>query len=141
MSRYVVDASVAVKWYLPEIHDTEARRLLVGELELFVPDLLFPEVGNILWKRVRFGEMLATEAEAVLESLGALPLTVSPSWPLALSALTIACQTQRTVYDSLYLALAVRESAVMVTADEKFYQALQATSLKSYLMWVEDLPE
>ncbi len=54
---------------------------------------------------------------------------VSPSWPLALSALTIACQAQRTVYDSLYLALALRESAVMVTADEKFYNALQATPL------------
>ena len=131
MSRYVVDASVAVKWYLPEIHDAEARRLLTGAAELFVPDLIFSEVSNILWKRVRSTQMLETEAETVLQSLGALPLTVSPSWPLALPALTIACQTQRTVYDSLYLALALRENAVMVTADEKFYNALQATQLKS----------
>jgi len=140
MSRYVVDASVAVKWYLPEIHDAPARRLLAGRDALLVPDLIFSEVGNILWKRVRAGQLLEAEAEAVLQSLGALPLAVSPSWPLALSALAIACQTQRTVYDSLYLALAVRESAVMVTADEKFTHAIQATPLTPYVLWVEDIP-
>lgn len=140
MSRYVVDASVALKWYLPEIHDEAARRLLSGNHTLFVPDLLYSEIGNILWKRVRAGQIHEMEAEAVLQSLGALPLSVSPSWPLALSALTIACRTQRTVYDSLYLALAVRERAVMVTADAKFYNALQETPMASFLMWVEELP-
>jgi predicted nucleic acid-binding protein len=97
-------------------------------------------VGNILWKRVRAGQMVEGEAQTVLTSLGALPLSVSPSWPLVLPALAIACQTQRTVYDSLYLALAVRESAVMVTADEKFYNALQATPLRPYVLWVEAIP-
>ena len=140
MSRYVVDASVAVKWYLPEIHDAAAQRLLTGKEELLVPDLIFPAVGSILWKRVRFGQILETEAEAVLQSLGALPLTVSPSWPLVVPALTIACQAQRTVYESLYLALAVRERAVMVTADEKFANALKGTPLAPYVLWVEDIP-
>lgn len=140
MSGYVVDASVAVKWYLPEIHDAPARRLLIPDKELLVPDLIFSEVGNILWKRIRSGQMLEAEAEAVMRSLGELPLKVVPSWPLVLSGLTIACKTQRTVYDSLYLALAVRENAVMATADEKFYNALQTTPLKPYVLWVEDIP-
>jgi len=139
MNRYVVDASVAVKWYLPEIHDADARRLLTGGGDLLVPDLIFSEVGNILWKRVRSGQILETEAQTVLQSLGALSLSVAPSWPLVLPALAIACQTQRTVYDCLYLALAVRESAVMVTADEKFHNALQATPLVSHILWVEDI--
>ncbi len=139
MNRFVVDASVAVKWYLPEIHDVPARRLLTGNKELLVPDLIFSEIGNILWKRIRSGQMLETEAIAVMESLGVLPLKVAPSWPLVLSGLAIVCQTQRTVYDSLYLALAVRENAVMATADEKFYNALQATPLKAYVLWVEDI--
>ena len=139
MSRYVVDASVAVKWYLPEIHDAQAKRLLTGDKKLLVPDLIFSEVGNILWKRVRAEQILETEALAILQSMGALPLSVSASWPLALVALAIACKTQRSVYDSLYLALAVQENAVMVTADEKFYNALQATPMKPYLLWVEDI--
>ena len=140
MSRFVVDASVAVKWYLPEIHDASARRLLAGRHDLLAPDLLFPEVGNILWKRVRAAQMTEAEAQTVLGSLGSLNLTVSPSWPLVLSALAIACPTQRSVYDSLYLALAVREQAVMVTADEKLYNALQSTPLAAFVMWVEDTP-
>jgi predicted nucleic acid-binding protein len=140
MTRYVVDASVAVKWYLPEVHDAASLRLLAGSDELLVPDLIYSEVGNILWKRIRSGEMLESEAQAVLQSFGALPLNVSASWPLVLPALTIAVQVQRTLYDSLYLALAVQESAVMVTADEKFYNVLLATPLKSFVLWVADIP-
>lgn len=138
MSRFVVDASVAVKWYLPEIHDVHARRLLVGG-GLFAPDLIFSEVANILWKRVRAGQVLEAEAQAVAQALCALPLSIVPSLPLTLSALAIACGTQSTVYDSLYLALAVRERAVMVTADEKLVNALRDTPLASYVMWVEDI--
>lgn len=140
MSRYVVDASVAIKWYLPEIHDSEAQRLLSGGHDLLAPDLLFAEVGNILWKRVRAEQMTDVEAQTVLASLGDLPLRVVPSWPLVLLALEIARQTQRTVYDSLYLALAVREQEVLVTADAKFFHSLQSTPMARHILWVEDIP-
>lgn len=140
MSRYVVDANVAIKWYLPEIHDEAARRLLATEHTLLAPDLIFSECGNILWKRVRAGQITREEAQEVLESLGNLELEVSPSWPLVIPAMEIACQADRSVYDSLYLALAIREAAVMVTADEKFYNALLSTPLAPFLLWVEDVP-
>jgi hypothetical protein len=48
-----VDASVAVKWLLPEVHSDAALRILEHHRPLLVPDLLFAEVGNVLWKRVR----------------------------------------------------------------------------------------
>jgi predicted nucleic acid-binding protein len=47
MRRYVVDASVAVKWFVPEIHSAEALRLLSSDCELLAPDLLPSELGNI----------------------------------------------------------------------------------------------
>ena len=141
MSRYVIDASVAIKWYLPEIHDAPAKCLLTGNQELLVPDLIFSEVGNILWKRVRAGQMSAEEALEILKSFDALGLTVITSSSLILSALTIACQTQRTVYDSLYLALAVRKKSVMITADERFYNALQTSHLAPFIVWVENIPD
>ena len=140
MSLFIVDASVAVKWFLPEAHSQEAQRLLNGIHILFVPDLVFSEVGNILWKRVRVGDITSEEAHNILQTFGTLPLQVSPSWPLTLAALEIACRLQRTVYDSLYLALAVREQGVMVTADEKFYNALQNSPLVPYLCWIGDIP-
>src|SRR6266568_4148327 len=104
MTDLVTDASVAAKWFLPEIH---------SDLAL---DLLYAEVGNILWKRVRRAEMTEEEALTVFQGLGNLPLVWHPPWPLMVPALEIACRTDRTVYDSLYLALAVQEKAPVVTA-------------------------
>lgn len=49
--KYVVDASVVVKWYVPEIYCDESIRLLEGGNELHVPELLLPEFSNIIWKK------------------------------------------------------------------------------------------
>ena len=46
MKRLVVDASVAVKWYVPEIHSEAAAKLLSGPYELIAPDLILPEAAG-----------------------------------------------------------------------------------------------
>lgn len=56
MNSFVVDASVAVKWVVAEIHFESARRLLERDYSLLVPDFFFAEVANVFWKRVRRGE-------------------------------------------------------------------------------------
>ena len=48
MSLFVVDASVAIKWFFPEIHGDAALRLLEGEHRLHAPDLIYSEFGNVL---------------------------------------------------------------------------------------------
>ena len=135
----VVDASVAVKWLLTEPYSAEALKLLSGDTALHAPDLLLSEVGNILWKRVRKSEITADKARELLEWLIALPLELHTSSPLMLAALEIACQYDRTVYDSLYIALAVREKTVLVTADEKPQIALSNTPLLLSLLFVQTL--
>lgn len=139
MSRFVVDTSVAIKWFLPEPHSEHARRLLNGEHELLAPDLLLPEFGNVLWKRIRAGEMNAEEASSVLNALMEVPLHVRLSAPLIVSALDIANRSQRTVYDSLYLSLALREKAKLVTADLRLFNAIESTPLAAHLAWIENL--
>ena len=134
----VVDASVAIKWFLPELHDDAALRLLRAEHRLVAPDLLFPEVGNVLWKRVRRREATASEAGAVLDALVAVPLEVHASQPMMPVAFEIACATGRTVYDSLYVALAVLLDCRRVTADERLYNALKDGPLGAHILWVED---
>ena len=57
----MVDASTTVKWYVPENHSDEAELLLNPQHEIFAPELIIPELGNIIWKKVRRGEL--TEAE------------------------------------------------------------------------------
>jgi predicted nucleic acid-binding protein len=135
----VVDASVAAKWYLPEIHADLALGLLDGSHLLAAPDLLYAEVGNILWKRVRHGDITEEDATAIFQNLGSLPLIWHPLWPLSVVALEIACRTGRTLYDSVYLALAVQENVPVVTADQRFYNALQGSTLTAFILWIEDL--
>jgi predicted nucleic acid-binding protein len=125
MNRVVVDASVAVKWFLPEVHGAAAARLLNEQHGLCAPDLLFAEVGNALWKRVRGGEIVKEDAVAALGILDTVPIEIYPSKLLMASAMEIACATGRTVYDSLYLALAVLLDSRIVTADRKLHDAIK----------------
>lgn len=126
----VVDASVAIKWYIPEAGSAAAVMVLEGEAALHAPDLLVAELGNILWKKVRRGELAADEAEEIADRfVAACPVTLRPSSPLLRPALELATAFDRTVYDSLYLAVALAEDAVLITADEHLYNALQATRL------------
>jgi predicted nucleic acid-binding protein len=140
MSDLVVDASVAIKWFLPEIHGEAALRLLEGEYALRVPDLIFAEFGNVLWKRFRKGQISRKEAIVTIEALLALPLQVESSQSLLPAALEIACSTHRTVYDSLYLAVAIAHQCRVVTADSKLHNAFRKGALSAHLLWVEDIP-
>jgi len=128
----VVDSSVAVKWYLPEPGSDRAAELLKSGLRLLAPDLLIPEVGNVLWKRRR--ELPAPEIEAIVGALtSAPPALLYPSSVLLQGALAIALARDRSVYDSLYLALAVSEGCPLITADERLGNALHGTELGQYL--------
>lgn len=141
MKKFVVDANVAIKWVLPEIYSPAAKRLKNSNYQLLVPDFFFPEIGNVLWKKVQRSEITLVEAQEDLEALSGLPLQICPSFPLMSIALTIAVRVQQAVYDCVYLSLAVNNQCQMVTADERFYNALKSDVLFSYLCWVEDLPK
>jgi predicted nucleic acid-binding protein len=137
----VVDASVVIKWHVTEIHSDAAQRLLADDgPALHVPDLMFPEVGNILWKKIRRGELTEEQARGIAHLVVAAPLEVHPSAPLMEAAFEIATRTGRTVYDSLYVALAVRLDCRLVTADERLRNALKEGPLGDYILWVEDDP-
>jgi predicted nucleic acid-binding protein len=139
LNRFVVDASIAIKWYLPENYNEEAAQLLDPRNELFAPDLLLSEIGNILWKRVIKGECSANKAFTIMRELQSHFLQIWGVGILAGDAFDIACRTKRTFYDSLYVALAVKKDCLMVTADLKLYNAIKKTSYKEYMLWVEDI--
>lgn len=138
MKKVVVDASVALKWFVPEIHSEAAVRLLDPVIVVYAPDLIGPEFGNILWKKVRRAEITHDEAHEILAAFVALPLEIRPSTALLAGAFELAVEFDRSVYDSLYLALAVAEECVMVTADAKFHSVLTASPLASHIRWVEE---
>jgi predicted nucleic acid-binding protein len=129
---YVLDASVAAKWYLPRGENLveESVRLLneyTSDLtRLAVPDLFWPEMGSIFWKAVRNKRMSGQSADEALQSLSELQLPTFPSYPLLRDAYRIATRFQCTVYDCIYVALAVAAEQPLVTADERLANALAA---------------
>lgn len=131
MPKLVIDSSVAVKWFVPELHSSEARRILdlyeTGMLSLLAPDLINAEVGNIVWKKHVFQGLAATDAQAIIDEFRKLNFVITPTANLLDEAYRIAVSTRRTVYDSLYLALSLRESCRFVTADEKFVNAVSSS--------------
>lgn len=138
MKKFVVDASVAVKWFVPEIHSAAASRLLDPEIVICAPDLIVSEFGNTLWKKMRRREITRREAEEILAAFDALPLEVYPSRVLLQAAFELATATDRTVYDSLYVALAVAQDCAVVTADRKLWSAVEASPLADHVHWIED---
>ena len=133
MIAYVLDASVAAKWFLPrsgETHAGEALQLLrdysAGQVDLTVPDLFWPEIGNILWKAVRIGRISRRTAEEAILALAREEISTAATAGLLKDAFAIAVRFDRTVYDAVYVALAVASDAPLLTADERLANALAA---------------
>jgi predicted nucleic acid-binding protein len=122
--KWVIDASVAAKWLAPEPDSTLAEALL--DDDLIVPDLLYAEVGNILWKKQMRGEMEATTVQVGARWLLQVPMRVHDSASLLADTLALALQLQHPAYDCFYLALARREDVQLVTADRRFHARCHA---------------
>ena len=69
MSAFVVDASVVIKWFVPEVHTDAAQRLLGLSHEYFAPDLLFAETANTVWKKIKRGELSAQRGQQLVEAV------------------------------------------------------------------------
>ena len=137
----VVDASVAVKWFAEEEDAERASRLASGSEEIHCPHLLASEVGSALWRKVLRGELDLGMARARLASLARMPITWHADEALASDAIRLAFAHDRTVYDSMYLALAYRLNARLVTADLRFANTLAATDAGSMVLRLRDYPD
>lgn len=140
MTYLVVDASVAVKWFLREVHAGAAMRILDPNHELIAPDLIWAEFGTVLWKRRRRGEITLATARAILLDFKRYPIATMPVAPLLEAALEIADGIRQSVYDSLYLALAERRECRLVTADRRFRDAVMDSALAAHMLWVAEAP-
>jgi predicted nucleic acid-binding protein len=117
MAAYVVDASVAIKWVIAE-PDTEAALRLRGH-ELCAPDLLVAECANILWRKVRLGELSAHEASLAARLLERAEIDLIPMRRLLDRATALAVALEHPAYDAIYLAVADSFGRPFVTADAR----------------------
>jgi predicted nucleic acid-binding protein len=123
MTDLVVDASVVIKWVLPEADSAPA--LTPRSRRLAAPDLLTAECVNILWKHVRRGERSLAEAQAAAGLLGAAGIELRPMRGLADSATQWAVRLDHPAYDCFYLALAELLAVPLVTVDGRLQRRLR----------------
>jgi predicted nucleic acid-binding protein len=114
---------VALKWFLNEPLAEASAGLLALPDRLIAPELLLSEVTHALLKRYRRGELENDEIESAVSRLPELVSIVSAA-SLNLNALEIAKAYDRSAYDALYVALALKQECRLVTADERLYNAL-----------------
>ena len=128
--RYVLDASVALKWVLPEPLADRARKLrddFIQQVhELLAPDVFPVEVAHALTRAERQKILPVGHAAGFLANILAMCPVLHSYLPLLARATDISSQLRVGVYDCLYVALAERAKAELVTADDKLVKNLQA---------------
>jgi predicted nucleic acid-binding protein len=139
--KYVVDASVAVKWLVEEAGTARGRSVLSSGATLIAPELIVAEVGNVAWKKLTRQEMTPEHAEAMIRMIPRLLDSLFSLPPLAAPALRIARDLGHPIYDGFYLALADREEAVLVTDDQRLLAKLGGTSLSPLSRALSSFPE
>jgi predicted nucleic acid-binding protein len=128
----IVDASVAIKWVVPETGTAEALALFGNRL--LAPALLQAEAANILWKKVKRGELSASEARIAARLLASFRIEFcSPGRELT-RVLELAMALDHAAYDCVYLALAEERGVPMVTADAKLIRLTQAARQSSRVL-------
>jgi predicted nucleic acid-binding protein len=119
MTAYVLDTSVAIAWYLPEVFTDAARtwqsKLMAGEVTFHVPTLHYWEIANVLRSHVRRGQInleLATDIWDV--HLDAALQTTDPAVD---EVFATALEYDATAYDAVYIALANQLDLRLLTAE------------------------
>lgn len=123
----VVDASVVARWYLNVDRTDRAETLAASDQTLVVPDLVFAEVANALWKAVAFAGESADGAATFLRDLARQFDEIVPAQDLVRAAWTIALELRHPIYDCFYLALARSRECQLVTADQRLLRRCEGT--------------
>jgi predicted nucleic acid-binding protein len=120
----VVDASVIVKWFIPEAGTTPAKALLAERDELIAPELARVEVASALIRKGLRDEVAAADVESTLRAwfraLADGQIFLLPNSDDIEAAARLALELSHPLADCLYLALAERQGVALITADRAF---------------------
>ena len=138
MSEIVVDASVALCWFVREPATDKANRLILTSVDLVAPSLMLIELANGLWNKTRHGEIRADLAEAGMREIRRFVPQIFDDADLAAPALALARELDHPVYDCIYLVLARRRNAPLVTLDRRLTTRVAGTRYRSDAVLLAD---
>ncbi len=134
----VVDASVAVKWYLQEQASEQAAEVLTGLARPIGPELLRLEVISALCNQSRLynanPEHIRVLCARWMADLGRFSVRLHDQASLMEPAWNMALRFQHPVYDCIYLALAEEQGVPLVTADDVFVTKVAALFPRAQLL-------
>ena len=151
LKSYVIDASVAVKWLLPE-ELTDKADLLLRRYETdetmrwLAPEFVYLEIANALWKRVKLGGLELRDAMKIYEDfrMESLLAIKGSAWLVETSggyksAFEIAKDlNHNAIYDCCYLALAIRSASILITADKVFVERASKAGYQNHVLFLAD---
>ena len=138
MAKYVIDVGVGLKWFLDEEQADKARSNLSRNVEYFIPRLFYLETSAVLAKKVRRRELDKNEATRIRQTLGAFPFDVTPNEFLEDQSFDLALLHQISMYDAVYIVLAIAIEGKMLTSDTRFAKAMEQVGL---VEWIEVVGE
>ena len=133
----VIDASVALKWVIPE--DQSDLALRVRRERCLAPDLLVPECANTFWKKAKRGEFTLEEADFAVRLLVHSDIELRPMRPLLARAVALSRELSHPAYDCFYLALAETLDCRFVTADRTLCRKAQPHAVGHRVTWLSDI--
>ncbi|MBM3295570.1 MAG: type II toxin-antitoxin system VapC family toxin [Candidatus Aminicenantes bacterium] len=131
----VIDASIALKWYLAD-EELGEKALRLLDFDLVTPPLLAYEVANGLVIARRRGRIDPGLVVRGLEGFHGLGIEMKEISALSERIVSLAEKYRLTAYDASYLALAESEGLEFVTADGDLHQRV-----KGDLAWVRLLSD
>ncbi len=133
MNNLVVDASVAVKWFIWEEGTDEAQQLLDQLTSFYVPDIFLMEIDAILTKKVRRQELEIPDAFQKRRVFRQLPYKLVSYKQVAEFAFRLATEFPITLYDAVYLSTAIDYKATFYTADKRLANGMANTPFDEYI--------
>ena len=131
MKIVVVDTSALIRLYVPDgpIPDSLESHIssaLSAETTLIIPELALAEFSQVLWKKEQAGYLSASEVDEIITAFLELPLEVFGHIDILSDALSLARHYSLSVYDALFLALAIKSKAELITADKKLQNVYES---------------
>jgi len=129
----VIDSSVYASVIVKDEFYEECKKYMITNKSTL--DLAFAEVGNVLWKYVKMGRIKAEEVVNRAEMLKRLINTsrVYKTENYLIKAIELAVKYDITVYDALFITLALNLNEKLVTTDKKLWNRLKDTELSNVI--------
>ena len=134
MKLSVLDTSALIRFYIPDGPiptglEEAMSSCLTGNTVLLVPELALVEAAQVLYKKEVAGYINQNEADEILEAILELPLEIIGHYDLLTDAYEISRFNGITLYDAMFMALAKKKNAELISADDELMKVFKHSSV------------